>query len=257
MLVIVASRKGIILQVDAAQISLLGNREENQDRVAVISKDNATLLIAIDGMGGHAGGAEAARLSVEVIAREFAAMDLPVFDPQGFMHQAIGRAHSALVALGNKISVEARPRATCALCLVQDGYAYWAHVGDSRIYHYRNGVVFERSRDHSHVEVLLQEGLISEAEVSTHPMRNFVECCLGGDTSLPAMTITRYKRLQPNDVLLVCSDGFWSGLGDAEMASLTDEGVIARQLEALGAKAVQATAPHSDNTSAAALRFIA
>jgi serine/threonine protein phosphatase PrpC len=256
-LLVVAGSKGIILQVDAAQISLLGNREENQDRVAVISAAEATLLIAIDGMGGHAGGAEAARLSVEVITREFAAVRLPVFDPQGFMHHAIGQAHSALVALGNEISVEARPRATCALCLVQDGYAYWAHVGDSRIYHYRNGSVFERSRDHSHVEVLLQEGLITEAEVSTHPMRNFVECCLGGDTSLPAMTITRYKKLEPSDVLLVCSDGFWSGLTEPEMASITAEGAIAPQLEALGEKAVQTTAPHSDNTSAAALRFIA
>jgi len=245
------------LQVDVAQRSLLGNRAENQDRVAVISSAEATLLIAVDGMGGHAGGAEAARLSVEVITREFAAVDLPVFDPQGFMHHAIGQAHYALVALGNEISVEARPRATCALCLVQDGYAYWAHVGDSRIYHYRNSAVFERSRDHSHVEVLLQEGLITEDEVSTHPMRNFVECCLGGDNSLPAMTITRYKQLVPNDVLLVCSDGFWSGLSDAEMASITVEGAIGPQLEALAETAVQMAAPHSDNTSAAALRFIA
>jgi len=245
------------LHVDVAQISLLGNREENQDRVAVVTGDNATLLIAIDGMGGHAGGAEAARLSVEVITREFSDVELPVFDPQGFMHMAIGKAHAALVDLGNQISVEARPRATCALCLVQDGNAYWAHVGDSRIYHFRNQHVFERSRDHSHVEVLLQEGLITEDEVSTHPMRNFVECCLGGDSSLPGMTITRYKPLDNGDVLLVCSDGFWSGLAEDEMASLTEaDGKIESHLEVLGNQAVATTSPHSDNTSAAALRFV-
>jgi len=245
------------LQVDTAQISLLGNREENQDRVAVVSKVGATLLIVIDGMGGHAGGAEAARLCVEVISNEFNEVELPVFDPQGFMHRAIGHAHTELVALGNKISVEARPRATCAICLVQDGYAYWGHVGDSRIHHLRNEVVVERSRDHSHVEVLLQEGLITEDEVSTHPMRNFVECCLGGDSSLPAMTITRYKRLLPDDVLLACSDGFWSGLTEPEMASITAaKGPLTPQLRALGAQAVKTTSPHSDNTSAVALRFI-
>ncbi|MDG1463291.1 MAG: protein phosphatase 2C domain-containing protein [Gammaproteobacteria bacterium] len=246
------------MDVDVAQVSLLGNREENQDSVAVIRKDDATLLIAIDGMGGHAGGAEAARLSVEVIAAEFDKAVLPVLDPQGFMHCVIARAHAALVGLGDQISVEARPRATCAMCLVQDGYAYWGHVGDSRIYHLRNGLVSERSRDHSHVEVLLQEGLITEDEVQTHPMRNFVECCLGGDSALPSMSITPYKRLDAGDVLLVCSDGFWSGLSDAEMAAITaHSGPISASLDVLADQAVKATSPHSDNTSAAALRFIA
>lgn len=244
------------MNVETAHISLLGNREENQDRVDVISGENATLLIAIDGMGGHAGGAEAARLCVEVISKEFETVSHPVFDPQGFMHMAIGKAHAALVSLGNQISVEARPRATCALCLVQDGYAYWAHVGDSRIYHFRNLGLRERSRDHSHVEVLLQEGLITEDEVSTHPMRNFVECCLGGDSALPGMSITSYKRLESGDVLLVCSDGFWSGLTNEQMATLTtSDAAFAKHLEKLGDRAVKVTAPHSDNTSAAALRY--
>jgi len=244
------------LKVDVAHISLLGNREENQDRVSVLTGDKSTLLIAIDGMGGHAGGAEAARLCVEVITNEFEAAGHPVFDPQGFMHHAIGKAHAALVNLGTQISVEARPRATCALCLVQDGYAYWAHVGDSRIYHFRNLGLHERSRDHSHVEVLLQEGLITEEEVSTHPMRNFVECCLGGDLALPSMTITSYKRLTQGDVMLVCSDGFWSGLSNEQMATLTtSDAAFAKHLEKLGERAVKVTAPHSDNTSAAALRY--
>ncbi len=244
------------MPVDAAQISLLGNRQENQDRVAVMSSPDATLLVAVDGMGGHAGGAEAARIAVEVFRREFADVSLPVFDPQGFMHGIIAKAHAEIVELGNQLSVDARPRATCALCLVQDGYAYWAHVGDSRIYHYRDATVFQRSRDHSHVEVLLQEGLITEDEMSTHPMRNFVECCLGGDAALPAMSITEYKPLTDGDVLLVCSDGFWSGLTEDEMASITtSEGPLGPHLEDLGERAVQTTAPHSDNTSAAALRF--
>jgi len=245
------------LKVDVAKVSLLGNREENQDRVDVIETEKATLLIAIDGMGGHAGGAEAARICVEVIGEEFKKASHPIFDPQGFMHLAIGKAHTALVRLGDQISVEARPRATCALALVQDGYAYWAHVGDSRIYHFRQLDLFERSRDHSHVEVLLQEGLISEDEVSSHPMRNFVECCLGGDSTLPSMTITRYKQLESGDVVLVCSDGFWSGLTNEQMAALTTaDGAFADHLDKLGEQAVQVTSPHSDNTSAAALRFV-
>jgi serine/threonine protein phosphatase PrpC len=88
-------------------------------------------------------------------------------------------------------------------------------------------------------------------------MRNFVECCLGGDTWLPGMTITRQKRLEPNDVLMVCTDGLWSGLGDDRIGGLTgDSEALSSGLRRLGEQAVRACAPYSDNTSAAALRYL-
>jgi serine/threonine protein phosphatase PrpC len=98
------------------------------------------------------------------------------------------------------------------VCLVQDSAAYWAHVGDSRVYQLRQSQVLERTRDHSHVEVLLREGLITEAEVHGHPMRNYVECCLGGDAALPEMSISTRRRLKSGDVLLLCTDGLWANL---------------------------------------------
>ena len=91
--------------------------------------------------------------------------------------------------IGLHLPLEQRPRATCAVCLVQQGSAYWAHVGDSRIYLLRHGAVAARTRDHSHVELLLREGLITPDQAHNHPMRNYVECCLGGDPVLPDMTM--------------------------------------------------------------------
>ncbi|MBN8279122.1 MAG: protein phosphatase 2C domain-containing protein, partial [Gammaproteobacteria bacterium] len=173
------------MRVEYADLSLIGDREENQDRVQVIATEKAVLLLAVDGMGGHADGAQAAQLAIETVRDAFQRVTHPVFDPIGFLHLAIGRAHVNLVTLGARLSLEARPRATCAICLVQDDAAYFAHVGDSRIYHLRAGAVRERTRDHSHVELLLQEGVITEGEIAAHPMRNFVECCLGGDAWLP------------------------------------------------------------------------
>jgi len=160
------------------------------------------------------------------------------------------------VELGEEHAMDHRPRATCAVCLVQDGMAFWAHVGDSRVYLLRNAEVADRTRDHSHVELLLREGLISEDEIKDHPMRNFVECCLGGDAALPDMSVSGVKRLIPGDTLLVCSDGFWSGLPDPVLASklATDE-PLAERLAELAESAVQANAPYSDNTTAAALRW--
>jgi serine/threonine protein phosphatase PrpC len=242
--------------IEAAEISLLGNRHENQDRVKAVRANRASLLIAVDGMGGHANGARAAELTIEVIEKVFLDQRHPIFDPQGFLHLAIGAAHAAVVGLGASMPVETRPRATCALCLVQDDSAYWAHIGDSRIYQLRNGKVIEQSRDHSHIEVLLYDGAITREQLASHPMRNYVECCLGGDSELPKMTISRRKALQQGDVLLVCTDGFWSPLANEHLVGLgSTEGSIDKNLRALGSIATQTAAPHSDNTSAAALRF--
>lgn len=243
------------MQVELAELSLIGDREENQDRVVAVCGKDSWLLVAVDGMGGHADGARAAAMAIETIADSFRRTPQPLFDPQGFLHLVIGRAHARLVQLGAELRLEARPRATCAACLVQDGMAYWAHVGDSRIYHLRQRRVHSRTRDHSHVELLLREGLITEEEISDHPMRNFVECCLGGSFTLPGMSVSSAHRLQPGDMLLVCTDGFWAGLKDEEIATLGDDGeTVEEGLCRLTEQAVQTNSPFSDNTSAVALR---
>lgn len=245
------------MRIEVADVSLIGDREENQDRLMVLANERAALLIAADGMGGHADGAKAATVATETVRDIFTKVQHPVFDPQGFLHIAIARAHANLVALGSKLPLEARPRATCAICLVQDNSAYWGHVGDSRVYHLRDGQVRERSRDHSHVELLLQEGVITEDEVASHPMRNFVECCLGGDTWLPGMSVTRQKRLAPGDVLLVCTDGFWTGLGETQIGAMArPDSPLPAGLRKISEQSVRACGPYSDNTSAAALRFL-
>ena len=246
------------LRVDYADISLLGGREENQDRVAVAVSEHAALLVVVDGMGGHANGAKAAEVTQQVILEAFGQAPQPLFDPMGFLHLTLGRAHDEVVKLGAQLPIEQRPRATCAVCLVQQGAAWWAHVGDSRLYHLRHGALVFRSRDHSHVELLLREGLITAEQAQTHPMRNFVECCLGGDPIVPDMTLTRRRPLEPNDVLLVCTDGFWAGVKDTEIASeVAGPGAALKEkLLELAQRAVTRTGAASDNTSVAALRWV-
>ncbi len=129
------------LQIEHADLSLLGNREENQDRVAIAVGDGAAFLAVVDGMGGHADGARAAETAIRVMVGEFWDASQPLFDPEGFLHLTIGRAHDAVVRLGQGLPPEIRPRATCAICLVQGSSAYWAHVGDSRVYQLRGGEV--------------------------------------------------------------------------------------------------------------------
>jgi serine/threonine protein phosphatase PrpC len=246
------------LRIEHADLSLVGDREDNQDRVTVAVGESAALMIVIDGMGGHSDGSRAADTALRSLLDSFQRTPLPMFDPIGFLHMSLSKAHDDVARLGNGQAIDARPRATTAICLVQQGAAYWAHIGDSRVYHIRDGKVLERTRDHSHVELLLREGKITEEEVPNHPMRNFVECCLGGDPAIPEMTVGRRHGLEPGDVLLLCTDGIWANLRDPDIGGFfRDETQQLRAwLEALGRRAVQASSPFSDNSTAAVLRWL-
>ncbi len=246
------------MRVEHAEISLMGARDSNQDRVKAEVGSDAALLIACDGMGGHAEGERAAEIAVGVLAQRFRAATHPLLDPLGFLHMGLGAAHQQIVKHGADFPLDNRPRATIALCLVQRGGAYWAHVGDSRTYHLRRGQVVARTRDHSHVELLLREGVIGPDQAQNHPMRNFVESCLGGEALLPEMDLSRRQRLESGDVLLVCTDGLWAGVNDAGIAGAfaVPELPLTDMLQALGAQAVAGGGPTCDNTSAAALRFM-
>ena len=245
------------MKIEYAKVSALGDREDNQDRAAIVVAEDAAIMLVFDGMGGHENGAQAAEVGLRIVQDEFMAADLPLFDPQGFLYMAMAHAHDEVVNIGAELAVDFRPRATCAVCLIQENGCWWGHIGDSRIYHMREGELLTRSRDHSHVEVLIQEGAITEEEALDHPMRNFVECCIGGDAPVPDMSITRKMPLEPGDVLLACTDGLWSGTSDEEMADMATnpDSKLAENLKALSVKALTTNAPYSDNTTGAALQW--
>jgi serine/threonine protein phosphatase PrpC len=135
--------------------------------------------------------------------------------------------------------------------------AFILWVGDSRVYHLRNGQIVTRTRDHSHVELLLQEGLISAHQAMNHPMRNFVETCLGGDPMLPEMRVGRCVPLQTNDSLPVCTDGFWANLLDEDIAASFYSGVpLKTALQAITEFSVRRAGVGADNSSAAVMRLL-
>ena len=245
------------MRYDTAEISLIGDRAENQDRVAVVRRQNGVFLVVVDGMGGHSDGQRAAVVASDSLAADFEKAPKKIDDPADFLTQAVIRAHEAVVDIGDGLLIEEKPRATCAACLVVNNHAWWAHVGDARVYLLRGGEVLQRTRDHSHVEVLLRDGVITEEEVAGHPMRHYVESCLGGESAMPELGEPSVMSLESGDVLLVCSDGLWSGVPDEDIAaSATGGSGLDRWLGELSDRAVPVNAPYSDNTTAAAVRMI-
>ena len=171
----------------------LGNRKTNQDRFAVVETTNAVMMVVADGMSGHSDGKLAADTLVESVVRSFNNTKFPHPEPHTFFQQILAIAHQEVLAAGAKQSPPVTPRTTCVLCLVQQATAIWAHVGDSRLYWIRNGKVLEQTRDHSRVEEMYQQGLISAEQKEKHPQRNIVTQCIGSPKKPPKPAISQKK----------------------------------------------------------------
>ena len=120
------------MQIEYAKVSAIGDRKDNQDRAAVVVAEDAAMMLVFDGMGGHSEGAKAAETGLKSVQDSFMSTQLPVFDPKGFLYTALARSHDEVVRLGADLAVDFRPRATCAVCLIQENGSYWGHIGDSR-----------------------------------------------------------------------------------------------------------------------------
>jgi serine/threonine protein phosphatase PrpC len=125
----------------------LGNREMNEDHVGVAETDDAVLLVLADGMGGYSGGKLASRTLVSSMIRQFKKMDLPIAHPQEFLKDLVAQAHATVIDAGKNHQPPMKPRTTCVICLIQEGCAWWAHVGDSRLYLFRDGKKWRTTRN--------------------------------------------------------------------------------------------------------------
>lgn len=203
------------------QESRLGQRQNNEDRTGYSYSRDALLMVVADGMGGHFFGEVAAQIAVQTLSSAFAEQAQPALpDPFLFLQQSMLAAHRAIIGYSMEHHLDDTPRTTCVACLVQDNVAYWAHAGDSRLYLLRNGRVLAQTRDHSRVQALRDQGLISASEMADHPDRNKVYSCLGGPM-LPEIDYSRKTPVEANDILVLCTDGVWG---------VTDNDLLARQL---------------------------
>ncbi|HUK04260.1 MAG TPA: protein phosphatase 2C domain-containing protein [Burkholderiales bacterium] len=201
--------------------SRIGKRPYQQDRLAHWHTRDALFMVVADGMGGHAHGDIAAQITVDCLGGAFKNEAKPaVADPDKFLYNVIGRAHAMILhqtqRQGLDFDATNSPRTTVVACLVQGGYAYWSFVGDSRLYVIRDGRILTRTRDHTPVQMLVDAGRIREEAAATHPDRNKLLQCLGGPRP-PRVEPTAQARLHEDDVVVLCSDGFWGPLTQRQL----------------------------------------
>jgi serine/threonine protein phosphatase PrpC len=181
---------------------------------------------------------------------------MPVEHPEKLLKKLILKAHYAVLAMGKKQTPPIEPGSTAVLCLIQNKKAWWAHVGDSRFYFFRDGLPIYRTQDDSFVEQLYQKGELSIEKRDGHPMRNYVTQCIGLMENEPTVNVSKGIDLQVGDTLLLCSDGFWEPLDDAQIGSNLLDGNVKDAITKLATRAEQTSYPKSDNTTALAMKII-
>ena len=243
------------MKYQITQYSLRGARPKNEDRVSYAERDNAVIMAVADGLGGHLGGEIAAEILVQTLMRDFRTVRQPVIEhPSAFLALGILHAHHAIISQGQASQPPIDPRTTCVVCLVQNGYAYWAHVGDSRLYHFRRGQLILRTQDHTTVEELHQGGLLSETEMLEHPQKSHLLDCLGGPHK-PTLSVGEETALQPGDMLLLCTDGLWEAFTPDEILKYLRTSGLEAGMEEMLYAAVRKRGEGCDNVSAVCLRW--
>ncbi len=237
------------------QASRKGGRPYNEDRLLYAHSDAALVMAVADGMGGHAHGEVASQLTVDTLGRMFNEEAKPVLaDPSGFLLDAIYAAHDAINAHALEADMAEPPRTTCVACVVQEGMATWAHVGDSRLYHFGRDRFRRHTRDHSMVQDLIDRGIFSEDEAQQKAGRNYLYNAVGG-AMLPDIEVSDATPLHVGDLLLLCSDGFWDSLTPEEMLAELKAKPLQQAVQCLMDLAEARGGARCDNLSVLALRY--
>ncbi len=169
------------------------------------------LWVVTDGMGGHASGEVASQVSRDRIVAEVRRGTA--------LAEAITAAHNAVVQAAAEVKARKGMGSTVVATQIdqRSGQASIAWVGDSRAYLWRDGELRRLTRDHSLVQLMVQQGKITPAQAETHPERNVLIRCLGFDT--PEIDQVRLS-LEPDDMLVLCTDGLTTEISDMRMAAI-------------------------------------
>jgi PPM family protein phosphatase len=245
--------------VEVAGLSDVGcQRANNEDRYSYwepasdeLFAQRGRLATLADGMGGYEGGQEASRIAVETIEQVYAGTSdggprsllLAGFHAAHERIQQYSSSHPQLLGMGT----------TCTALVVLAYELYYAHVGDSRLYLARDSKIYRLTRDHSYVGRLVDQGIISTEEAASHPQRHILTAALGAGSEITPESPEQPLALQGGDALVLCCDGLWSLVSEAEIHAALGGKDLAEACRKLVALAKQRGGP--DNITLQILRI--
>jgi protein phosphatase len=211
--------------VVASLLSDVGcQREINEDNGRYITPSDPELLaskgmlfVVADGMGGHSGGEIASRLAVDVITRTYYQN---AGDVQASLKNAILQANSAIFDEAFRNRTLFGMGTTVTALVLKEGFAFAAHVGDSRLYLVRNSEIYLMTEDHSAVMQMVKRGLLNLEQARHHPDKNVILRALGSHATVDITTWKSPFPVRVGDQFLLCSDGLYDLVEDTEIKKI-------------------------------------
>lgn len=203
--------------IDYALFTNPGGRDNNEDYVTSAVNGSDYCFILCDGLGGHECGEVASMSVAEYIAAQFRELG----DSPDFLPNAINKAQDYLMELQEQRHMVGEMKTTLVVLIVTENNIKWAHIGDSRLYHiYNDGNNFERTRDHSLVQILCDMGEITENEIRHHEDRNKILRVMGAEWSGKSFDQSAVLERDSDHGFVMMTDGFWEYVEENEMLEL-------------------------------------
>ncbi|MFN0108316.1 MAG: Stp1/IreP family PP2C-type Ser/Thr phosphatase [Blastocatellia bacterium] len=214
-------------------------RKENEDAICCVSDESSgcSLIALADGLGGVACGQMASQLAVQTVRQNFFSTGNSQFSLNDRLALAIAEANRVIHLRSNRDRQCKGMGSTCALLALNNETAHVAHVGDSRVYLIRDNRIRQLTRDHSRVQRMLDDGLITEEEAAHHPERNWLDRALGLRANILPDLLPEPIRIRDGDIFLLCTDGLTNLVRDEEIFRLVELAPAAHACEALVALA--------------------
>ncbi len=200
------------IRLSWTRISDIGMRSSNQDCVGNANRADLVCFVISDGAGGHEGGEVASRIVVDSMLAKFTST--PAFGAHALISYT-SEAIASVAAAHHDMS------ATLAALLIDgaNGQALWAHLGDTRIYLFRDNKLLTVTKDHSLTQQLIDAGYAKAANLREHPQRNILFAAVGAEGDNPVALGEGPITLRADDALLICTDGLWEWVFEADMES--------------------------------------
>lgn len=195
-------------------VSKPGEREQNEDYANVAQRGDDYCFVLADGLGGHGGGDEASRLVSEYILEDFKVRGEV---SEAYLKRCFEESQNLLLREQERQDRIYEMKTTLVVFLAGERLLHWGHIGDSRLYAYRNRKLKQRTFDHSVPQMLVAAGEIKEEQIRGHADRNRLLRVMGTEWESPRYQLAKSWERAGKQAFLLCSDGFWEWIDEKTM----------------------------------------